>query len=99
MCREPRSAKRAPRQAPPVKLADGSLVPLGDPLAEIAAHVDGTFVLVVRVTGGRYRRRCFLSVAAAERAAPNAQATGHSVEILLCELRPLRRLAGEVVAS
>jgi hypothetical protein len=39
-----------------------------DPLDEIAHHVDGTFVLVVKVTGGKYRRRCFLSAASAEKA-------------------------------
>jgi hypothetical protein len=40
-----------------------------NPLDEIAHHVDGTFVLVVKVTGGKHRRRCFLSAASAEKAA------------------------------
>jgi hypothetical protein len=56
-----------------------------DPLDEIAHHVDGTFVVVVRVTGGKYRRRCFLSAASAERAARNALEAGH---------KPLWKLAG-----
>jgi hypothetical protein len=65
-----------------------------DSLDELAHHVDGTFVLVVRTTGGKYRRRCFLSVAAAERAVRNAQADGHNATIYLAELRPLWKLTG-----
>jgi hypothetical protein len=45
------------------------LLPLTDPLDDIAHHVDGAFVLVVKVSGGRYRRRCFLTACSAERAA------------------------------
>jgi hypothetical protein len=65
----------------------------------VAQHVDGCFVVVIRVTGGRYRRRCFLTVAAAERAARNAIEAGHNVEVFLAELKPLWRLAGGTVAS
>jgi hypothetical protein len=65
-----------------------------DPLDEIAHHVDGTFVLVVKVTGGRYRRRCFLSAASAEKAARNALEAGHDAVIFLAELKPLWKLAG-----
>jgi hypothetical protein len=63
-----------------------------DPLDEIAHHVDGAFVLVVKVTGGRYRRRCFLSAASAERAARNALEAGHNATVYLAELKPLWRL-------
>ena len=59
----------------------------------------GSFVLVVKLSGGRYRRRCFLTVAAAERAAHNAQAAGHDAQVFLAELKPLWRLAGGTVAS
>ena len=38
-----------------------------DPLDAVAAYADGTFGVVVKATGGRYRRRCFLSAALAER--------------------------------
>ena len=71
-----------------------SLDPVTDPLDDIAAHVDGSFVLVVKVTGGRYRRRCFLTAASAERAARRAQAAGHNATIYLAELNPLWKLAG-----
>jgi hypothetical protein len=64
-----------------------------DPRDEIAHHVDGTFVLVVRVTGGKYRRRCFLSAASAERAARNALEAGHNAEVFLAELKPLWKLS------
>jgi hypothetical protein len=63
-----------------------------DPLDEIAHHVDGTFVLVVKVTGGKYRRRCFLSAASAEKAARNALEAGHDATVFLAELKPLWRL-------
>jgi hypothetical protein len=81
------------QEAPSNKIANPSLVPT-DPLDDIAAHVDGTFVLVVHVTGGKYRRRCFLSAASAERAARNAQAAGHNAKVYLAELKPLWRLEG-----
>ena len=61
---------------------------------ELAQHVDGAFVLVVRVTGGKYRRRWFLTAASAERAARNAQAAGHNAEVFLAELKPLWKLTG-----
>jgi hypothetical protein len=80
--------------APWAGAADGgnpSLAP-ADPLDELAQHVDGSFVLVVKVTGSRYRRRCFLSAAAAERAAHNALEAGHNAEVYLAELKPLWRL-------
>jgi hypothetical protein len=88
-----------PRQGSPIQLADPSLIPVADPLDEIAAHVDGTFVVVVHVAGDQYRRRCFLTAKAAERAARNAQAAGHNAQVFLAELRPLWRLTGREVAS
>jgi hypothetical protein len=57
-------------------------------------HLGGTFVLVVKVSGGKYRRRCFLSAASAEKAARNALEAGHDAVIFLAELKPLWRLAG-----
>jgi hypothetical protein len=65
-----------------------------DPLDEIAHHVDGTFVLVVKVTGGKYRRRCFLSAASAEQAARRALEAGHNATVYLAELKPLWKLTG-----
>ena len=91
---------RPGQEAPSIKLAEASLVPLSnDPLDDLADHIDGAFVVVVRITGGRYRRRCFLTVAAAEWAARNAQAAGHDAQIYLSELRPLWKLTGGTVAS
>ena len=85
-----------PRQeTPTIATANPSLVTLdADSLDEVAAQVDGTFVLVVRVTGGRYRRRCFLTAASAERAARNAQDAGHNATVFLAELKPLWKLIG-----
>ena len=74
---------------------ESNLTPI-DPLDTIAAHVDGTFVLVVKVTAGKYRRRCFLTAAAAETAARRATDRGESATVYLVELRPLWKLRGGV---
>jgi hypothetical protein len=63
-----------------------------DALDAIAHHVDGTFVLVVKVTGGKYRRRCFLTAASAEPAARNALAAGHDATVFLAQLKPVWKL-------
>ena len=60
----------------------------------MAAQLDGALVLVVRTPAGRFRRRCFLAVASAERAADRARAAGHHAEVVLCQLVPVRLLAG-----
>jgi hypothetical protein len=85
---------RPESQAATKPLDNSSLAPLTDPLDEIARHVDGTFVLVVKVAGGKYRRRCFLSAASAEKAARNALEAGHNATVYLAELKPLWKLAG-----
>lgn len=61
---------------------------------EFAQHVDGAFVVVVRLTGGKYRRRCFLTVKAAENAARRAQDRGENAVVVLSELKPLYRVLG-----
>jgi hypothetical protein len=66
---------------------NAGLLPV-DPLDAIAAHVDGTFVIVVKLTGGKYRRRCFMTAASAERAARNALDAGHTATVFLAQLKP-----------
>lgn len=61
---------------------------------EFAAHVDGTFVVLVKLSGGRFRRRCYLTVKAAEDAARRAQLRGENAVVILAELRPLYRIVG-----
>lgn len=61
---------------------------------EVAAHVYGTFVLVVKVTGGRYRRRTFLTAKAAQDSARTAQARGERAVVVLAELRPVYCVVG-----
>jgi hypothetical protein len=63
-------------------------------LDDLAKEIDGSFVVVVKLTGGKGRRRCFLTAAAAERAARNAQAAGHNATVYLAELKPLLKLSG-----
>jgi hypothetical protein len=63
-----------------------------DPRDEIARHIGGTFVVVVETPAGKYRRRCFLSVKAAEQAAQRAIERGENVKVYLAELKPLWRV-------
>lgn len=96
----PDGRRGRPRQeTPSIKLANPILIPADTALDEIAAHVDGTFVVVVHVTGDKYRRRCFLTAKAAERAARNAQAAGHSARVYIAQLKPLWRLTAGTAAS
>ena len=75
------------------KLGNIVLHPI-DSLDEIAHRVDGTFVVVVKSTGGKYHRRCYLSAASAERSAGRATARGESATVYLAELKPLWKLTG-----
>ncbi|WP_425308747.1 hypothetical protein AADG42_08300 [Ammonicoccus fulvus] len=61
---------------------------------EYAKHVDGGFVAVVEVADGRYHRRVFLTLKAAEAAVRKARARGQSARIVLAELRPLYIVGG-----
>lgn len=70
---------------------DGSTLADLDAMAE---HINGALVVVVVTPAGRYRRRVFLTAAAAERAVRNAEARGHSAEVFLAELRPVHRVEG-----
>ncbi len=65
-----------------------------EPLDDIARHVDGAFVVVVKVTAGHYRRRCFLTVKAAESAARRATDRGETATVYLAELKPLWKVRG-----
>lgn len=72
-----------------------SMIPVADdPRDELAKVIDGAFVVVVKVTGGRYRRRAFLTAAAAEKAAAKAMDAGHDATVYLAELRPVWKLIG-----
>ena len=61
---------------------------------ETAGVIDGVLVVVVRTEGGRYRRRVFLTLAAAERAVAAARARGLAAEVVLCALAPAASPAG-----
>lgn len=63
-------------------------------LDALAAHVDGAFVVVVKVSGTHYRRRCYLTAKAAESAARKATERGENVVVYMAELKPLYRLIG-----
>src|SRR5699024_9669633 len=60
----------------------------------LAAQIDGAFAVIVRTTQGRYRRRVWLTLAPAERAAGKAREAGHDAVVVLAELKPLYRVDG-----
>lgn len=90
------SAPRTParKSAPILSLPGCPCLEDVDHLDDLARAIDGAFVVVVKVAGGKYRRRTFLTVASAQRAADNARALGHTATIYLSELRPLWRVVG-----
>ena len=56
-------------------------------------QVRGCLVLVVETPGGRYRRRTFLTLAAAERACRNARDAGHPASVVVAQLVPVAVVA------
>jgi hypothetical protein len=56
---------------------------------DVAGLVDGAFVVVVATRSGRYRRRVWLSLAPAQRAAAKAREDGIQATVIVAELRPL----------
>lgn len=62
-------------------------------LDALAAHVAGSFVVVVERCSGKYHRRCYLSAKSAENAARSALERGETATVYLAELTPLWRVA------
>jgi hypothetical protein len=54
-----------------------------------AVQVRGCLVLVVETPGGRYRRRTFLTLAAAQRACRRAEDAGHAASVMVARLEPV----------
>lgn len=54
-----------------------------------AALVTGVHVVIVETAAGKYRRRCFFSLAGAQKAADKAVMSGHSAQVVLCQLIPV----------
>ena len=51
--------------------------------------LNGTFVVVVDLGGDRMKRRVYLNLPSAQRAADRAVERGHTARVVLCELAPL----------
>lgn len=92
MLPENRSGRPHPRNGHPEQTQTLTLsVPAAD---EWLAHIDGLIVVRLEMPGGKYRRRTFLSVSAAQRAIRNAQERGLNGRAYLCEARPLFEFRG-----
>lgn len=57
--------------------------------ARHAPRVRGGFAVVTETPDHKYRRRLYLSLSAAEKAAKRAEAAGYSAEVILCRLEPV----------
>jgi hypothetical protein len=53
------------------------------------ALVTGVHVVVVETPAGKYRRRVYLSLDSAQRAADRAIMSGHPAHVVLCQLMPV----------
>jgi hypothetical protein len=54
-----------------------------------AALITGVHVVVVETAAGKYRRRVYLSLDSAQRAADRAIMAGHPAHLILCQLTPV----------
>lgn len=62
---------------------------IAEPTDKAALYVSGAFVALVETPAGKYRRRVFLTLAAAEKAVQRAHDAGHSATVVLCQLTPV----------
>jgi hypothetical protein len=65
-----------------------------DATDQVALRADGAFVVCVEFPGGRYVRRCFFTLIAAQRAARNARKVGRDIHVYLCSLNVLGEIPG-----
>ncbi len=68
-----------------VNLATNS-IPAGIDKTTAEALVTGVHVVVVTTAAGKYRRRVYLSLDSAQRAADRAIMAGHPAHVILCKL-------------
>lgn len=66
-----------------VNLANNSLS-----VTTASALVTGVHVVVVETPAGKYRRRVYLSLDSAQKAADRAIMAGHPSKVILCRLMP-----------
>lgn len=77
-------------QTAEISWGDKASLPVGtDIFSGTALHVAGALVVVVDTGHGTHRRRVFLTVKSAQRAADRAIEAGHEAEIVLCRLVPV----------
>lgn len=86
--RESRPVAEAGR--PEISCEDSPILPANaDSFTGAAIHVAGALVVVADTGHGTHRRRVFLTVKSAQRAADRAIASGYDAEIVLCRLVPV----------
>lgn len=69
-------------------------LPLSDAQAAVET-VSGLFAVVVTTSEGRYRRRVWLTLAPAQRAAERAVEAGHVATVVLCRLEPIATVSDD----
>ena len=63
----------------------------------VADRISGTFVVLVTTDNDRLLRRCYKTLASAERAARKARSRGQSSTVVLSELHPLYRVPSHLI--
>jgi hypothetical protein len=92
----PLTTDRPPAENSGAKLIDNATPHLRqkhDRTADHRQRVQGCLVLFVETTDGRYRRRPFLTLAAADRACRRAEQSGHVASVVVARLEPVAVIA------
>lgn len=61
---------------------------------DVCETIRGTFVVVVDTGNGRHRRRCYLTINAAQAAADRARDRGQAAVVVLSKLHPVAVIEG-----
>lgn len=88
MTQERESRPVGGNQAAEISSGDTHSIPAGTDDITAAALVAGVHVVVVETPAGRYRRRVYLSLDSAQKAADRAAMAGHPASVILCQLVP-----------
>ena len=85
----PMNDRSRPQEGGPEAMVGASFSVRHDCARRLRDDLDGALVVLVYTPNGVVRRRVFLTVAAAQRAADRAEARGDRVRVELCKLVPV----------
>lgn len=83
-----RESRPGANQAAGISRGDTDSLRPSDDLESVRGFIEGVHVVVVETPTGKHRRRVFLSLISAQRAADRAIMSGHPAYLILCQLMP-----------